>query len=349
MRGDATGGGDDVTEVQTASMPFGIGTPAAVGSLPHTDVAEAIAFVLATTPELPAVPSLPRRDPREGMLAQAGWGVPGIIVADDGSLGVDVDGLDPDAPIAGDLDGPPFATLHAFLDVVAGRTAAIKVQTTGPVTLAGALVAAGAPAAVAREVAVRAVRARAAALADAVARVAPLAPLVAVLDEPGLVGAIPDRVGDPETVIDLVSGALAVWEGRATTGIHCCGPADWKAVLQAGPQILSAPVNAGFSPSAGALAAFLERGGWVAWGAVPTDRPLGESASHWWRDLSAQWCGLVQAGCDPVLIRRQALVTPACGLALHDLSQVERVFALTRTLGMRIHDQLAGVRLSVGA
>lgn len=336
-------------EVQTASMPFGIGTPAAVGSLPFTDVDEAIGFVLTTTPELPAVPSLPRRDAREGMLAQAAWGVPGITVRPDGSLDVDPAALDPEAPVDGSLDGPPFATLHAFLEVVAGHTTPIKVQATGPVTLAAALVAEGVPDHVARAVAVRAVRARAAALADAVAHTSPLAPLVGVLDEPALVGGPPERVGDPETVIDLVSGALAVWEGRATTGIHCCGPSDWKAILGAGPQILSAPVNAGFGPSAGALAAFLERGGWVAWGAVPTDRPLGESASHWWRDLSAQWCGLVQAGCDPVLIRRQALVTPACGLALHDTSQVERVFALTRILGMRIHDQLAGVRLSVGA
>jgi methionine synthase II (cobalamin-independent) len=345
--GNATHGGRDSL---IESMPFGIGTPTAVGSLPFVDADEAITFVLDALPELPAAPTLPRRDPREGMIAQAAWGISGVTVCPDGTIEVAPMALDPEAPL-GDpgLDGAPFATLRRFLVAVAGRTEPIKVQLTGPVTLASALARAGADPAIACAVAVTAVRARARAVVDAVTAVAPEATVVAFLDEPALVGGPPVELADPETVIDLVSGALAVLEPRAITGVHVCGPSDWKAVLQAGPRILSAPVGAGFGPSAGALATFLERDGWIAWGAVPTDRPLGESASHWWRDLSAQWCSLVQAGCDPVRIRRQALVTPACGLALHDVAQVDLVHDLTRTLGLRIHDQLAGVRLSVGA
>lgn len=331
-------------------MPAGIGTPTGVGSLPHEDPTAAVDFVLRALPELPAAPSLTRRDPREAMLGQAAWGILGVDVRGDGTLAVDPARLDPEAPL-GDpgLTGAPFTTLQTFLSAIAGRTAAVKVQATGPVTLARALVAAGTDPVLAVAVAGPAVRARAAALVHAVAVVAPEAPLVAVLDEPGLVGGPPEELGHPDAVVDLVSSALAVWEDRAVTGIHCCGPTDWKTLLQAGPRILSAPVGAALLPGAGALAAFLERDGWVAWGAVPTDRPLGDSASHWWRALAAQWCELVQAGCDPVRIRRQALVTPACGLALHHLPQAERVLDLSRAVGLRIHDQLAGVRLSVGA
>lgn len=350
--GDATHGGSTTPDDDPSvlAVPVGIGTPTAVGSLPHTDVDEAVRFVLASLPELPAAPTLPMRDGREGMLAQAAWGLAGVEVGADGSLAIDPTALDPEAPL-GDagLDGAPFATLRAFLAAVEGRTAPLKVQVTGPVTLALALVHAGVEPGLALRIAGPAVRARSRAVLDAVAATAPDAPLVAFLDEPGLVGGPPAELADPETLIDLVSSALAVWEPRATTGLHCCGPSDWKALLQTGPRILSAPVGAGFGPGAGALAAFLERDGWVAWGAVPTDRPLGESASHWWRLLSAQWCELVRAGCDPVRIRRQALVTPACGLALHHLPQVDRVLDLTRAVGLRIHDQLAGVRLSVGA
>lgn len=349
--GDTTGSEDDAaTDLEMRPLPVGIGTPTAIGSLPHRDPVEAVAFVLEQLPELPAAPALPGRDAREAMIAQAAWGITGVDIGPDGSLTVDLSTLDPEAPL-GDptLAGPPFVTLQTFLAAVAGRTGALKVQLTGPVTLARALAAAGAEPAVAKAVAGTAVRTRARALVDAVSDVAPDAPVVAFLDEPGLVGGPPAGLGDPESLIDLLSSALAAWESRAITGIHCCGASDWKALLQAGPRILSAPVGAGFTPSAGAVAAFLERDGWIAWGAVPTDRPLGDSVSHGWRELSAQWCALVQAGCDPVRIRRQALVTPACGLAQHDLPQVARVFELTQALSSRIHDQLAGVRLSVGA
>ena len=178
----------------------------------------------------------------------------------------------------------------------------------------------------------------------------PAATLVTFLDEPSLVGGQRSELPlDADHTIDLVSGALAVIEPRAVTGLHCCGPSDWRVLLQAGPQVLSLPLDAGIDGSAGALGSFLDRGGWVAWGAVPTDGPLGDHASRLWRQLSSQWCELVQAGCDPVALRRQALVTPVCGLALHGVDHARRVLSLTRELAERLHDQVIGVRLSVGA
>lgn len=348
--GDATHGGRARSDIDADTVPFALGTPTGVGSLPHRDADEAVAWVLEALPELPAAPSTPQLDPREGMIGQGAWGIPGVTVDVDGGLVVSPEALEPDAPLTSvGIEGPPFATLRAFVAAVEGRTGPIKVQLTGPATLAAALIDAGAPPSLALPIATNAVRTRASDLLDAVALSAPAAPVLAVIDEPSMVGGPPPSVGPLEAVIDAISTALAVLEPRAITGIHCCGSADWKALLQAGPQLLSAPVDADFGPGSAALAAFLERGGWIAWGAVPTDGPIGDSAAHCWRELSARWCGLVRAGCDPVRIRRQALVTPACGLARHDLAQVDRVAEITRGLGLRIHDQLAGVRLSVGA
>jgi methionine synthase II (cobalamin-independent) len=331
-------------------MPVRLGTPTSIGSLPYDDPEQAVTFVLTHLPELPSAPTLPARDPREGMIAQAAWGIAGVEVAGDGTISVAPGRLDAGAPV-GDptLDGPPFVTLRAFLSAIQGRTSPVKVQVTGPVTLARALVAGGAERSVALAVAGAAVRARARSVLDATVASAPEAPIVCFLDEPGLIGGPPSDLAEPDALIDLVSGVLAVWEPHAITGVHCCGASDWRALLQAGPRVLSAPVGTGFAQSAGALASFLERDGWIAWGAVPTDRPLGDSVAHCWRDLSAEWCELVQAGCDPVRIRQQALVTPACGLALHHHEQVERVLELSRSLGQRIQDQLTSVRLSVGA
>jgi hypothetical protein len=212
------------------------------------------------------------------------------------------------------------------------------------------LVDAGVPAAQAFAIATAAVSTRARDLLDLADRRAPGVPRLVVFDEPGLVGGLrPDLPIPADGVVDVLSGALAAVEGRASTGVHVCGPADWRLVLQAGPNLLSMPVGANVTGSAGALGAFLERGGWVAWGAVPTDGPMGEHPSRYWRQLSVQWCEMVQNGCDPVLLRRQALVAPVCGLALHDEVQADHVISLCRSLSERIHDQVTGIRLSVGA
>ncbi len=329
-----------------------LGAPTSVGSLPHTDREAAIAFVLERTAELPAAPTLPRLDLLEMMIPQGLWGVQGVTVADDGSFSIaDVTALDPAAPL-GDrpLAGRPFTTWRRFLEAVAGRTGPIKLQLTGPVTLGLALVDAGAPVDIAFAVASGAVATRARDLVALAEERAPSVPRVVVFDEPGLVGGLRTDLPLPgEQVVDILSGALAAIEDGALTGVHVCGAADWRLIMQAGPGLLSMPLGADVTGSAGALGAYLERGGWIAWGAVPTDGPLGEHNSRYWRQLSAQWCELVQNGCDPVLLRRQALVTPVCGLALHDETQADHVFTLTRELAEKIHDQVTGIRLSVGA
>jgi hypothetical protein len=89
--------------------------------------------------------------------------------------------------------------------------------------------------------------------------------------------------------------------------------------------------------------------GGVAWGAIPTSKPLGTDADRLWRKLSLLWCDLVQSGTDPAVLRAQALVSPACGLAGHGVSQAARALRMTRTLSARVAAQAAATRLTVGA
>jgi methionine synthase II (cobalamin-independent) len=327
------------------------GVASSIGSLPHTDPRAAAAFVLERQPRLPAAPSLPNRSGMERMVAQAAWGIAGITVLPDGSLELDDPLLDPCAPLTTTgVDGEPFVGLRAFLGAVAGRRTPIKLQLTGPVTLGIALVALGAPADRAFAVAGSAVRARADALVAAARSSAPDAPLVVFLDEPGLTAAMHASFPlEPNRTIDLVSSALATLEPHAMTGLHCCGLADWPVVLEAGPQILSLPLGCGAVEHAGALARFLDGGGTIAWGAVPTSGPLGSTPERLWQQLSAEWCALTQGGCDPVLLREQAIVTPACGLALHGEGQADLVLRLTNQVARRLATQTQGMRLTVGA
>ncbi|MGV3758113.1 MAG: hypothetical protein ACO1PW_01055, partial [Actinomycetota bacterium] len=281
------------------------GTSTSIGSLPHTDPHEAAALVLERQPRLPAAPSLPNRSGVERMVAQAAWGIAGVDVLADGSLQIDDPRLDPDAPLTTvGLEGEPFVGLRAFLGAAAGRQGPVKLQLTGPVTLGLALHAAGVDADRAFAVAGTAVRSRAADLLRVAGDSLPDAPLVVFVDEPGLSAAMhPGFPIAPDQAVDLVSSALAAIEPHAVTGLHCCGAADWRLVLQAGAQILSLPVDMGAVEHPGAIGAFLERGGWLAWGAVPTSGPLGSSAARLWEHLSAEGRGLTQGGCDPVLLR----------------------------------------------
>ena len=329
-----------------------MGLATSIGSLPHYDPSDAVDFVLRHQHGLPAAPSLPARSRAEGMIAQAAWGVPGVRVLEDGSFEVDLDALDPDAPLTDPgFSSDGFVGLRAFLTAVADRRGPIKASLTGPVTFGVALHAAGVPAELAFRVSGAAVARRAKALVQHISARVPQAQLVVFVDEPSLTGAMdPAFPIAPLDAVDLVSGTLAALERLSITGLHCCGPADWRLLMQAGAQILSLPIDAGIEGSAGALAGFLERGGWVAWGAVPTDRPIGTTVDRLWRQLSGVWCELVTSGgCDPVRLRTQAMITPACGLYRHGVPQAEQVLTFTNRVAERLHDQAIGVRLSVGA
>ncbi|MCD9623734.1 hypothetical protein [Rhabdothermincola salaria] len=329
-------------------LPVGLAT--GIGCLPHVDPGDAVEFVLRHTPTLPAAPSLPARSRRESMIARAATGVAGVTVGDDGSLDLDHRALDPEAPIAPGFDTDAYTSMRAFLTAVADRTGPVKFSLTGPVTLGVALHAAGVEAPLAFRIAGRVVRQRARALTDEVLQRVPQAQLVVFVDEPGLVQLTePGFPIGPNDGIDLVSGALAALEPLAITGLHCCGPADWRLALAAGPRILSLPVGAGAERHAGVLGDFLDDGGWLAWGAVPVDGPVGPTVDRLWRRLSDEFGELAAGGCDPALLRTHAMITPVCGLPHHGITQAEHVMTLANGLATLLHGQAIGLRLSVGA
>jgi hypothetical protein len=322
----------------------------AVGSLPHRDAREAASAVLRCLPELPVAPQLPRRDPRENMLAQWLVGVPGVAIGRDGSYRVG-DDLDPRLSVDAHLDGDAHGGFVAFVEAVQSLSRppkAVKAQVTGPLTIGTALTRAGVDplrafasgARIARDWAVAVERYFESALPDS--------ELVLFFDEPALVewqGA--DGPLEREFATDLLSAALAAC--TCISGVHVCGAGTLSVALAAGPEIVHVDVAAVSVEDSLAITRFLEGDGWIAWGAVPTHGPIGEHPSPLWKALLDIWCELTKRGCDPVRLRRQALVAPACGLAGHGASQAERAMLLARELGDRIHDQAAATRLAMGA
>jgi len=327
-------------------LPAGAAT--AIGSLPHRDACMAASLVLRCLPELPAAPELPRRSPRESMIVRWAAAIPEVHVGDDGALDV----VDPcEAPVVPVLERDMHEGLLTFLEVAAElpqAPARIKVQLTGPLTLGVALMRAGMAHGHAFVRAVEAARTWARALEYEINDRLPGTDVVMFFDEPALVQwRDDDPPVDRETATDLLSAALAA--PHCTTGVHVCGAGDVRLALDAGPDIVAIDVAAVQLDDAFAISRFLDGDGWVAWGAVPTDRPVGESAAPLWKALVDVWCELTKRGCDPLRLRNQALVTPACGLAGHGPSQAEHAMLLAREIGNRVLDQAAATRLTVGA
>jgi len=324
------------------------GLATGVGSLPHTDARAAAELVLRVLAELPAVPQLPARDPREGMLAQWLGALPEVVAQPDGEIEVTARS---DAPPECVFDHHAHAGLLAFLDAAEALErppARVKAQITGPLTLGVALHRAGMPTERAFRRAAEVTRAWSTALEDELDDRLPQAEVVLFLDEPALVewkrgGAPLDR----DAAIDVLSGALAATD--CVTGVHVCGDGDLGLALEAGPQILGVEVSDALVRDTVPLARFLDGDGWVAWGAIPTDRPVGESADAHWRRLASVWCELTRRGCDPVSLRARGIITPACGLAGYGASQAERVLGIARELASRVHDQAVAARLTLGA
>jgi hypothetical protein len=332
------------------SIALEAGIATGVGSLPHRDPYAAAALVLRCLPDLPAAPQLPRRSTNEGVLAQWMHGVPGITVTAESGLMVSGP-IDPHASVPVELNEDAHGGLLAFVDAVAALDrppAMIKAQVTGPLTLGVGLVRAGVPAADAFPLAARAAHGGALAVLQLFETRLADCRRVLFFDEPALVEWRPDDPPlDRELATDLLSSALAT--PGCITGVHVCGQGDLRLALAAGPHVVHLDLDALELDDALALGRYLDGGGWVAWGAVPTDRPIGDQPSSRWRLLLDVWSELTRRGCDPMRLRTQALVAPACGLAGHGPSQAERAMLLARELGGRLHDHAAATKVAIGA
>ncbi|MEM9513533.1 MAG: hypothetical protein AAGA42_01640 [Actinomycetota bacterium] len=340
---------DRVSTSFAARAPFGNGASIGVGSLPHTDAAAAAAFAIGEF-DIATVPTLPRRTPHAAMLAQAATVLAGAAVSD-GELTIDGDLAVEPLPTITEHDA--FADLASFLDLGAKVRldgSPVKWQFVGSVTLGRALVEAGVAPDEAFAVASAVVADVVPKIEAAIRAALPNSPQLVLFDEPWLVDLMTDDFPiPPDHAIDVLSSAMAAPSTEVVTGVHCCGPFDVATMTAAGPQVISTPVDDSLLGAAGYLAEFVDSGGVVAWGVVPTDGPVADHAHRWWRRLSDLWCALVQRGCDPVQLRQHSLVSTECGLAGHTVSVARTLTRQTGEVSRHVRDQAAATRLTLGA
>jgi hypothetical protein len=131
-------------------------------------------------------------------------------------------------------------------------------------------------------------------------------------------------------------------------GIHLCGNPDWDFLLALDMEILSLDIYSNgevFAAYAPALRRFLERGGRIVWGLVPTNQEpfFRETSAGLERRLENLWTALGRRGVDRELLVSRSLLSPAtCCLVNADGERtVEAAFAMVRELSARMRERLA--------
>jgi hypothetical protein len=330
-------------------------TPTLVGSLPHADAASAASFVAETFPEAPDWPQLPAVSPLEGMYPQAAGGFPGARIAPDGSVRVVLDDdalVAADALLAGGADAPAperegFAGLFALGAVLGGSEGWFKGQITGPISFALGVTGQDDRSILydplLREVVVAHLAARGKAILRTMAELAPGRTPFLFVDEPSLssFGSAYLPLGRHEA-IDLI--ARVVGALPKPVGIHCCGNTDWSLVMASGATIVNLDAwsfGEGLALYPRDLASFLEAGGHVAWGIVPTDRePGGLTAPDLATRLGMLIDTVARAGIDRGLLVARSLVTPACGMGTRGVAGAETIARLTAHTAAILRDRL---------
>jgi len=318
------------------------------GSLPVVDPEEAWGLVLQHFPEIPAWPQLPRRAFLENMYVQYSERFPGIVLEDERIYVDRTQELDPAleslyvAYLENDREhggvSPEYAAALSML--LEGKVkfprspVALKGQVTGPVSWGLTVVDQDRRPVLYDDV-----------LGEAVAKHLRLkaswqecelcklgAPTIIFVDEPYMTAYGSALVPlEREQVSALLEEVFAGISGLK--GVHCCGNTDWSLLLSTSVDILN--VDAYEYADAlllypEELGAFLERGGVIAWGIVPTGAHAGsESAPSLVRRLEGILDRFAAKGVPRDDLLRAGMVTPSCGLGSVPADTAERVLSLT--------------------
>jgi methionine synthase II (cobalamin-independent) len=344
-----------------------------IGSLPHTDVALGTGLIFENTPQIPAWVQFPRRVFHENMMVQFTEGMPGLV--EDGErvyfdtgapdfinqltdfytryLAVTEDG-DSDA-----LDSFGLSSQHAagFKEFVARLPeqampqVMLKGQVTGPFTLGTNLLDQDRRCSYyddqLRDVIVKTVALKA---MWQITQLSAFGPQVMIfLDEPSLLGFGSQTfitVSREDIIGDINEVVAAIHDRDGLAGVHCEENTDWSLLMETDLDILGFDAYdhmQAITLYPTELQAFLERGGCLGWGIVPTlDKEA--AATETVPTLLARFEEgverLVSKGLDRELLLHRALITPSCGAGgVLTEPLAERVLDLLRQLSTTLRSR----------
>ncbi len=337
-------------------IPF---LPTAIGSFPYQDPGKALDIIFDAIPDAPVWPQLPRRAVTEQMEIQYSEGMPRVrIDAEREKLVMDTSGDyseefasfyeaymavtdENDASALGRFAiSPDYSQgVHALatrLSASGKKPPYAKVHTTGPCSFSLTVTDENKRAIYYNEE-FRDVAAKALTLKSRwqIRKFAPLAGrVICFIDEPILsaFGSSTYISVKRDDVVALVAEAVdAVHAENGIAGVHCCGNTDWSILVDAGVDMINFDAYSygeTIGLYAGPVKSFIEKGGCLAWGIVPTSEAvLGETPET----LVARYRGLVdglsaKTGLSKERIMEHTALTPSCGTGSLPVATAEKVF-----------------------
>jgi hypothetical protein len=165
------------------------------------------------------------------------------------------------------------------------------------------------------------------------------------IDEPGLqfLFSAMAGYGDQKAKGDMEEFFAQIDRPR---GIHLCGNPDWDFLLNLDMDILSMDIFTNkevFSSYAPSIKRFLDRGGIIVWGIVPTNfEPFGQATvENMESRIEETWADLEKKGIDREFLLSRSLLSPAtCCLVNPDKEKtVDEAFVMIQNLSNRLREK----------
>lgn len=323
-----------------------------IGSLPHHNVDAALEHVCQV--DIPYLPQIPIRNPREYMVGQALDGLPGLTNDPSGGTSLDMsvwsthaaefgarletafrNSKQPDAFRDFEPESSSWAAWNPFLWEMSERKApVVKIQMAGPLTCQWTLRDQDGkpiPNDVGSQI-FQLVLARATAMIRRCRSEGH--EVVFFIDEPALYLLDLKSPTHVSGLQELKLSLQALKKEGATTGLHCCSNTHWAPVLTLGADFLSFDALLSLPAILECtrdLETFWAAGGRFALGLVPTNpKSQDMSVDLVWEKFRS----LVPASLWPRVLQ-EALLTPACGMALHTPASAEDLLTRLKALQER--------------
>ena len=327
----------------------------AMAVMPQKDVGEALA--LSLTLDVPFWPQLPNLNYYEDMYVQAAEHFPGIVLnLEEKTLRFSMDGFIAefedtmsrfDTPAYFDISEQYSQVYHRFLAEDLTDRPAIRGQLEGPVSFGfNVLDQDNRPILFDDSIRPFMFEFMAKRLNVQLARLKERnANAFMFIDEPGLqfIFSALSGYGEQKAKGDL-DAFFATVDGPR--GIHLCGNPDWDFLLGLDMDVLSMDIYTNaeiFSTCAGSIRKFLERGGVIVWGIIPTgfEAFSKESLGFLGMKLEGIWQHLCKKGLDLDYLLSRSMLSPAtCCLVNPDGGQtVAKSFAMVNHLSRMLREK----------